>query len=136
MSNSNHENEPKGESEMKKSEDRGSRERRSRSRSRSRSSKSRSNARIYVGRLSRRTRAQDLRDAFGKFGNIKNVDLKSDYAFIEFEESKQAKIAIDKMDREELDDHRIIVEKAIPKRKSHGPSSQDVCFNCGLRGHW
>lgn len=133
MSNSNPENAIKTESEPKKSIEKASKERRSRSRSRSRS---RTNARIYVGRLSRKTRNQDLRDAFGKFGNIKNIDLKSDYAFIEFEDEKQARTAIKKMDREELDDHRIIVEEAIPKRKSHGPSSQDVCFNCGLKGHW
>lgn len=133
MSNENPENAAKAEEEGKKSAEGASGERRSRSRSRSRS---RANARIYIGRLSRRTRAQDIRDAFRKFGAIKTLDLKSDYAFLEYDDEKQAKEAIKKMDREELDGHQIIVEEAIPKRKSHGPSSQDVCFNCGLRGHW
>lgn len=131
MSNSNPDNPVPAESAAKKSPERPSKERRSRSHSRSRP-----NSRIYIGRLSRRTRAQDIRDVFSKFGTIKSLDMKSDYAFLEYEEEKQAKEAIRKMDHEELDHHQIIVEEAIPKRKSHGPSSHDICFNCGKRGHW
>ena len=113
----------------------------SRSKSRSRShhrshSHQRSSNRLYIGHLSRHTRAQDVRDIFGKYGSIRNLDLKSDYGFLEYEDEKGAKDAVDKLHNTELDHHRIVVEPAVPKRKSRGPTGQDVCFNCGLKGHW
>ena len=41
--------------------------------------------RIYIGRLSRRTRARDLEDKFERYGRIRDVEMKSDYAFIVME---------------------------------------------------
>ncbi|XBJ22251.1 hypothetical protein VPH35_000675 [Triticum aestivum] len=40
------------------------------------------NARLYVGRLSSRTRSRDLEYLFSKYGRIREVELKRDYAFI------------------------------------------------------
>ena len=41
-----------------------------------------SNNKVFVGKLSRRTRSSDLEDEFSKFGKIKDVDLRGSYAFI------------------------------------------------------
>ena len=38
--------------------------------------------RIYVGRLSRKTRVRDLEDLFDRYGRIRDVEMKHDYAFI------------------------------------------------------
>jgi len=37
---------------------------------------------IYVGQLSQSIREEDLREAFGEFGEIKDLILKSGFAFI------------------------------------------------------
>lgn len=41
-----------------------------------------SRRRVYVGRLDRRTRARDLEDVFNRYGRIRDLELKRDYAFI------------------------------------------------------
>nr|AGE46055.1 arginine/serine-rich splicing factor RS2Z37B transcript IV [Zea mays] len=46
--------------------------------------------RLYVGRLAPRTRSRDLEYLFGKYGRIREVELKRDYAFIEFSEHRDA----------------------------------------------
>ena len=45
---------------------------------------SREKTRLYIGGLSRRTRASDLDSHFGRFGRIRDIEIKSDYAFIEY----------------------------------------------------
>ena len=68
-----------------------------RSRSRSRNSRSQSRGRtnqVFVTRISRRTSSQDLKDAFRKYGHIKNVSMKRSYAFVEFSNSEDARYGI------------------------------------------
>ena len=38
--------------------------------------------RVYVGRLSHRATEDDLDYKFGKYGRIRNIDLKRGYAFV------------------------------------------------------
>ena len=38
--------------------------------------------RIYIGRLNRRTRARDLDKEFSRYGRIRDLEMKHDYAFI------------------------------------------------------
>lgn len=66
--------------------------------------------RIYVGNLSSRTREKDLDDAFYKFGKILRVDMKNGFAFIEFDDDRDADDAIYKMNGEDIDGRRITVE--------------------------
>eukprot|EP00826_Nyctotherus_ovalis_P041656 TRINITY_DN4235_c0_g1_i12.p1 TRINITY_DN4235_c0_g1~~TRINITY_DN4235_c0_g1_i12.p1 ORF type:complete len:280 (+),score=19.70 TRINITY_DN4235_c0_g1_i12:70-909(+) len=111
--------------------------RRSKKRSCSRSkSRSRSPMRLYIGHLSRHTRESDIRDAFSKYGKIARLDLRSHYAFLEYDDSKTAKEVIGKMHGAEIDRARIIVEEADPRRRHRAPSSRDLCYNCGRKGHW
>jgi len=69
-------------------------------------------SRIYIGRLSNHTRERDLEDSFSKYGRIVRTDLKYGYAFIEFEDSRDADDAVREMDNRTLDGERIIVEHA------------------------
>ena len=39
-------------------------------------------AKLYVGRISSRTRARDLEDMFAKFGRTGEFQMKSDFGFI------------------------------------------------------
>lgn len=63
--------------------------------------------RIYVGGLSTRTSPRSLKILFSRYGHLLDIDLKSAYAFIEFEDYRDAADAI-----------------------------KDMCYNCGERGHW
>ncbi|XP_059646964.1 serine/arginine-rich splicing factor RS2Z32-like isoform X2 [Cornus florida] len=40
------------------------------------------NARLYVGHLASRTRSRDLEKIFNRYGRVRDVDMKRDYAFV------------------------------------------------------
>lgn len=78
-----------------------------RGRSRDRSSRERYDKRdkdpasytqIYIAKLHKRTREEDLKEAFSKFGTIKDIVLKHTYAFIDFEDHEAANRAVKEMD--------------------------------------
>ncbi|KAF9585122.1 hypothetical protein BGW38_003799 [Lunasporangiospora selenospora] len=87
-----------------------------------------SHSTVYVGHLSPRTERRD----FEKYGRLLSVELKhGGFAFIEYEDSRDADDAVAKLNGYELDGHRITVEWS---RRSGGPGSG--CFLCNQPGHW
>ncbi|OMJ84962.1 hypothetical protein SteCoe_13793 [Stentor coeruleus] len=93
--------------------------------------------RIYIGRLSRKTRVRDLEKEFSRYGRIRDLEIKHDYAFIEYSDPRDAEDAIYHMDNRNFDDSRIIVEYAgIRRERRKGPSTEDLCYNCHNPGHW
>ena len=86
---------------------------------------SREKTRLYIGGLSRRTRASDLDSHFGRFGRIRDIEIKSDYAFIEFVNNRDADDAIHDMHRRTVDGQKIIVEWAgVRRERSRGPEER------------
>ncbi|URD80433.1 splicing factor [Musa troglodytarum] len=77
---------------------------------------------------------------------VRDVDMKHDYAFIEFSDPRDADDARYSLNGREFDGSRIIVEfaKGIPRgsggsREYLGrgpPPGSGRCFNCGIDGHW
>ncbi|GLJ40350.1 hypothetical protein SUGI_0829660, partial [Cryptomeria japonica] len=105
------------------------------------------NTRLYVGRLSSRTRTRDLEDLFGKYGRVRDVDLKHDFAFIEFSDARDADEARYYLNGRDLNGSRIVVEFARGGPRGGGGGSREYlgrgpppgsgrCFNCGNDGHW
>ncbi|RCV15237.1 hypothetical protein SETIT_3G042400v2 [Setaria italica] len=102
--------------------------------------------RLYVGRLASRTRSRDLEYLFSRYGRIREVELKRDYAFIEFSDPRDADDARYNLDGKDVDGSHIIVEfaKGVPRgpggsREYMGrgpPPGTGRCFNCGIDGHW
>ncbi|KAF8725707.1 hypothetical protein HU200_020255 [Digitaria exilis] len=96
------------------------------------------NTRLYVGRLSSRTRSRDLEYLFSKYGSKNSLD--------EFSDPHDADDAQYNLDGREVDGSRIIVEfaKGVPRgsggsREYMGrgpPPGTGRCFNCGIDGHW
>eukprot|EP00640_Fibrocapsa_japonica_P009590 CAMPEP_0113936532 /NCGR_PEP_ID=MMETSP1339-20121228/3431_1 /TAXON_ID=94617 /ORGANISM="Fibrocapsa japonica" /LENGTH=88 /DNA_ID=CAMNT_0000939045 /DNA_START=85 /DNA_END=347 /DNA_ORIENTATION=+ /assembly_acc=CAM_ASM_000762 len=76
--------------------------------------------RIYIGRLGSRTRERDLEDAFSRFGRILRLDLKFGFAFIEYEDPRDAEDAIRDMDGRDFDGGRIVVEPSRGPRMGGG----------------
>ncbi|KDP29037.1 hypothetical protein JCGZ_16426 [Jatropha curcas] len=101
------------------------------------------NTRLYVGHLASRTRSRDLEYLFSKYGRVRDVDMKRDYAFVEFSDPRDADDARYHLDGKDFDGSRIIVEfaKGVPRgsREYLGrgpPPGSGRCFNCGIDGHW
>lgn len=98
-----------------------------------------SRRRLYVGKLSYRTRERDLEDLFSKYGKIINCDLKHGYAFVEFDDDRDADDAVRGMDGVEVDGANIVVEASHGGRRSGGGGrggGDETCYSCGGRGHW
>ncbi|KAI6010179.1 hypothetical protein EDC04DRAFT_2906150 [Pisolithus marmoratus] len=75
---------------------------------------------VYIGGLPENTRPEDLRNGFGKLGNIINIELKTGYGFVEF-------------------DNRRSAEESVAKYHEGyfmGNKDPGACFKCGENGHW
>ncbi|XP_017620424.1 serine/arginine-rich splicing factor RS2Z32-like isoform X1 [Gossypium arboreum] len=106
----------------------------------------RGGTRLYVGHLSSRTRSRDLEDMFSRYGRVRDVDMKRDYAFVEFSDPRDADDARYALNGRDLDGSRMIVEfaKGVPRGSGgsrdypgRGPTpGSGRCFNCGIDGHW
>ncbi|CAJ1896007.1 unnamed protein product [Sphenostylis stenocarpa] len=101
------------------------------------------NTRLYVGRLSSDTRSRDLERVFSRYGRVRGVDMKNDFAFVEFSDPRDADDARYNLDGRDFEGSRIIVEfaKGGPRgsREYVGrgpPPGSGRCFNCGIDGHW
>ncbi|CAG2055145.1 unnamed protein product [Timema podura] len=86
--------------------------------------------RIYVGNLPPDIRTKDIQDLFYKFGKVSFVDLKNrrgpPFAFVEFEDSRDAEDAVHARDGYDYDGYRLRVE--FPR--GGGPGG----FRGGTRG--
>ncbi|XP_053969662.1 serine/arginine-rich splicing factor 1A-like [Anastrepha ludens] len=100
---------------------------------------SRSESRIYVGNLPPDIRTKDIQDLFHKFGKVSFVDLKNrrgpPFAFVEFEDARDAEDAVKARDGYDYDGYRLRVE--FPR--GGGPGSfrgnrNDRSRNGGGRG--
>lgn len=119
------------------------------------------NPQIYIAKLSSSVRERDLDDKFSRYGDIKKIQLKNGYAFIEYYNYRDAEYAIDRMDGRSFEGRRILVQPSLGKRRGRehtrdsrdrrrydsrdrrdhrderkGPQKEDVCYNCGVKGHW
>ncbi|XP_070036311.1 serine/arginine-rich splicing factor SR30-like isoform X3 [Nicotiana tomentosiformis] len=93
---------------------------------------------IYVGNLPGDIREREVEDLFYKYGHIVEIDLKvpprpPGYAFVEFEDSRDADDAIHGRDGYDFDGHRLRVELA---HGGQGSSSYDrhSSYSSGSRG--
>ena len=70
------------------------------------------NLQIFIAKLNPRVRERDLEKQFSKYGNIRNILMKSGYAFIEYDNYKDAEDAVKHMDGKTIENQRIVVEHA------------------------
>lgn len=84
--------------------------------------------RIYVGNLPHDVRERDLQYIFSKYGHIADIDLKNrpgsgpPFAFVEFEDRRDAEDAIRGRDGYDLDGHKIRAE--FPRGRDRGGGSR------------
>uniref|UniRef100_A0A1B6DQ13 RRM domain-containing protein n=1 Tax=Clastoptera arizonana TaxID=38151 RepID=A0A1B6DQ13_9HEMI len=68
--------------------------------------------RVFVGGLTYRVRERDLERFFRKFGRVKEVAMKNGFAFVEFDDHRDADDAVYELNGKELMGERVSVEKA------------------------
>lgn len=120
------------------------------------------NPQIFLAKLPPSITEKDLDYEFREYGHIKELKLKKGFAFIEYEDYRDAQEAIRKKDGTKLDGQRIVVQHAKGRRRDRnryrsssssynrrsyrdnsrsrgrktGPQADDICYNCGKVGHW
>eukprot|EP00357_Protocruzia_adherens_P014251 CAMPEP_0115019758 /NCGR_PEP_ID=MMETSP0216-20121206/29651_1 /TAXON_ID=223996 /ORGANISM="Protocruzia adherens, Strain Boccale" /LENGTH=254 /DNA_ID=CAMNT_0002391323 /DNA_START=116 /DNA_END=881 /DNA_ORIENTATION=- len=78
---------------------------------------SRRNTKIWIGNLPRDIHRDELRDKFEKYGNVRGVEVKYDYAFLEYDHYKDAEDAVYQLDGRHMFGGRVKVELAIGRSK-------------------
>jgi hypothetical protein len=79
---------------------------------------------IYVGNISYSTKEEDLREAFGEFGEVESVKIISDretgrskgFGFVEMTDDEAGEKAIEEMNGKEVGGRALRVNQARPKR--------------------
>ncbi|CAH2039080.1 unnamed protein product [Thlaspi arvense] len=98
---------------------------------------SRSSRTVYVGNLPGDIREREVEDLFSKYGPVVQIDLKvpprpPGYAFVEFDDARDAEDAIHGRDGYDFDGHRLRVELAHGGRRSTDDARGS--YNGGGRG--
>ncbi|KAJ6646422.1 Serine/arginine-rich splicing factor 7, partial [Pseudolycoriella hygida] len=105
---------------------------------------------VYVGELGNSARKNDLEDSFSYYGPLRNVWVARNppgFAFVEFEDARDAEDAVRGLDGRTICGRRARVELSNGKsgRGFRGPPSRsrgrpfdpaDRCYECGDRGHY
>ncbi|KAL4131877.1 hypothetical protein QTP88_009117 [Uroleucon formosanum] len=105
---------------------------------------------IYVGDLGSSASKQDLEDAFSYYGSIRNVWVARNppgFAFVEFEDPRDAEDAVRGLDGRSICGRRVRVElsnagsrkgayRGGPPRRGRPFHPEDKCYECGDRGHY
>ncbi|KAI6136987.1 hypothetical protein F5141DRAFT_1077951 [Pisolithus sp. B1] len=92
---------------------------------------------VYIGGLPENTRPEDLRNGFGKLGNIINIELKTGYGFVEFDNRRSAEESVAKYHEGYFMGNKVRVEIAHGKgRATKRTEDPGACFKCGENGHW
>jgi RNA recognition motif-containing protein len=82
---------------------------------------------IYVGNLSYKVDENDLKGIFEEYGEVSSVKIIKDkysgrskgFAFIEMANDKEAKTAIKELNGGELDNRKVVINEAKPKRTNY-----------------
>jgi len=77
-----------------------------------------SNTRVYVGGLSHRCRESDLERFFRKYGRLREISIKNGYAFVDFDDGRDADDAVYDLNGVDFMGDRVTVEFA--KGTPHG----------------
>ncbi|XP_041733565.1 serine/arginine-rich splicing factor 7 isoform X2 [Coregonus clupeaformis] len=113
----------------------------------SRSSSRNTDCKVYVGDLGNGAAKGELERAFSYYGPLRSVWVARNppgFAFVEYEDARDAEDAVKGMDGKVLCGSRIRVELStgMSRKTKHGRPSrrhfdpQDRCYQCGDRGHY
>ena len=106
---------------------------------------------LFVGNISRNARAEDIEKEFKNFGYCR-LKFKGSYAFIEYDEERDAEDAIRAIQNKSIGGRDLNIEwsknsgrfdpsnSKRMKTRSKSPRRRDIkeerCYKCGHRGHF
>jgi arginine/serine-rich splicing factor 1/9 len=93
-------------------------------------------SRIYIGNLPTDIRESELDKLFGKFGRIRNITIKVKFAFLEYDDPRDADDAIHEMDRVNFGGYSLQVERARGGRESRDDGPRGGGGGGGGRGQY
>ncbi|XP_054719843.1 serine/arginine-rich splicing factor 7-like [Uloborus diversus] len=101
---------------------------------------------VYVGDLGNSGTKHEIEDSFGAYGPLTNVWVARNppgFAFVEFEDSRDARDAVRALDGSTICGRRVRVELSTRRSRNNyrGPPPRssrpdDRCYDCGERGHY
>lgn len=101
-----------------------------------------SNSKLYVGNMSFKTSEDELRSAFGQFGDVTDVYVAMDkmtgrprgFAFVTMGTAEQAQEAAEKLNGADLGGRALTVNEARPKEEGAGGGGRSFGGGGGGRG--
>jgi len=100
---------------------------------------------VYVGDLGSSASKLDLEEAFSPYGRLTNVWVARNppgFAFVEFEDNRDAEDAVRALDGRTICGRRVRVEMSTGRSRGGGGGGgsygggEDKCYSCGERGHF
>jgi RNA recognition motif-containing protein len=97
---------------------------------------------IYVGNLSYRATEDQLREAFGQYGQVSQVSIIMDretgrsrgFAFVEMPNNEEAQSAIENLHQQEVAGRRVTVNEARPREERSGGGGSRGGYRGGSGG--
>ncbi|XP_077299304.1 RNA-binding protein lark isoform X2 [Arctopsyche grandis] len=92
---------------------------------------------IFVGNLTDKTRAPEVRELFQKFGTVVECDIVRNYGFVHLDAAGDVNDAIKELNGMMVDGQRMKVQVSTSRvRQKPGMGDPEQCYRCGRGGHW
>lgn len=93
-------------------------------------------SRIFIRNIPTKTREPELEQTFAKAGRITDIVLKVNFAFIQYENDKQAMEALRMFNDFNFNGNKLSIEIAKTRTEKLAERWNEKCFKCGDFGHW
>ena len=95
---------------------------------------------LFIGNIANAITSKELEDIFSKYGKCK-INYKGAYAFAEYEEDKEAKLAKEQLQNKEINGQNLNIEWS--KKSNHYEAKRKIepyqrgrCYYCQKSGHY
>jgi arginine/serine-rich splicing factor 7 len=93
-------------------------------------------SRIFVRNVPTKLKESELVTLFSKVGKITDCVLKTNFAFIQYDDDRQALEALKSFNETNLMGNKLSVELAKSRTEKLAERMNEKCFKCGDFGHW